>query len=288
VAAVAGVGWAPQPQAVLWAAAEAELRRVPLLLVHGYGTLPYESGLAEHELLGQAARAELDDAVASVARAHPGVAVRALLDPQRPDLVLRERSMDAAVVVIGTKTHAAATVEARFGSVAGALLGSARCPVVAVPPAGVRAQAVVVAVDGTLVSQRAVAFAFDAASRRRARLRVVHCWTGSAAGHEHRMLLAEALAGFAERYPDVEVVDDGCEGHPGTELVRLSRGAALLVVGSHGRDRWATTVWGSVSRTLARQSACPVAVVRAGGPWDVSGPLPGSAWAADYGIAARS
>ncbi|HEY3259187.1 MAG TPA: universal stress protein [Pseudonocardiaceae bacterium] len=277
IAAVAGIGWAPQPRAVAWAAAEAALRRVPLHLVHGFATLPYESGPSEHELLRGAAKAELDDAVQLARRSRPGLPVFGRLVPQRPDLALQDESLRAAVVVIGTGAHAVEDAETRFGSLIGALITAAACPVVAVPPAAPGAEnghngqpgAVVVATDGSEVSQPAVAFAFDAAARRAAPLTVVHCWPAeqtagrrTVAGLEHRMLLAEALAGFAEQYPDVPVTDGGGEGEPGAELTRWSRRAALLVVGSHGRDRWATAVWGSVSRTLVRESACPVAIVR--------------------------
>jgi nucleotide-binding universal stress UspA family protein len=302
VAAVAGLGWAPQPCAVAWAAAEAALRRVALHLVHGFATLPYESGPAGHDLLRVSAQAELDDAVLLAHRTRPGLRVSARLAQQRPDLVLQDESSRAAVVVIGTGNHAVEATEARFGSVVGILITDAACPVVAVPSSGGRrgprrrsgpngpngpgrptdstspndlnghdgrAAPVVVATDGSVVSQPAVAFAFDAAARRAVPLTVVHCWPAERAagrradaGLEHRMLLAEALAGFAEQYPDVPVTDGGCQGDPAAELARWSRRAGLLVVGTHGRDRWATAVWGSVSRTLVRESACPVAVVR--------------------------
>ena len=273
VGAVAGMGWAPQPTAVAWAASEASRRAVPLVLVHSYATLPYESGPAEHYLLRAGAQSELDDAVLQVRRAWPAVPVLPRLIQHRPDLALQEESGRAAVVVLGTRTHAVEATEARFGSVVGALITAAACPVVAVPAPPSRPapepRPVVVAVDGSAVSQPAVAFAFDAAARRRAPLAVVHCWPAepgnaarAAARFEHRVLLSEVLAGFAERYPDVPVTDGGCEGEPTAELVRWSRRAGLLVVGSHGRDRWETAVWGSVSRALVRDAACPVAVVR--------------------------
>jgi len=286
VAAVAGLGWAPQPSAVAWAAAEAALRGVALHLVHGFATLPYESGPAEHALLRGAAQAELDDAVLLARRTRPGLPVLGRLTPLRPDLALQDESDRAAVVVIGTGTYAVEAAEARFGSVVGALITAAACSVVAVPPANSghsqnqsgqhgrhsrsgQASPVVVATDGSQVSQPAVAFAFDAAARRVAPLTVVHCWPAertagrrAVADVEHRVLLAETLAGFAELYPDVPVTDGSCEGDPGAELARWSRRAALLVVGTHSRDRWATMVWGSVSRTLVREAACPVAIVR--------------------------
>lgn len=256
-----------------WAAAEAALLGVALRLVHGFSALPYESGPAAHELLRCAAQSELDDAVRLARRDWPELPVSSQLSPHRPDLALQEQSTNATAVVIGTRAYAVELVEARFGSAVGTLLGSAGCPVVAVPQAPRRSErpgTVVVAVDGSPVSQPAVAFAFEAAQRRRAPLTMVHCWPAqrSAAGRaaarqRHQSLLAEMLAGTAQRYPEVHVTDRGHEGDPAAELVRWSKQAALLVVGTHGRDRWATAVWGSVSRVLVRESACPVAVVPA-------------------------
>ncbi|MCE7004643.1 universal stress protein [Kibdelosporangium philippinense] len=50
-------------------------------------------------------------------------------------------------------------------------------------------------------------------------------------------------------------------GVPGEELAKLSHEADLLVVGSHGHNRFAEVVLGSVSSYCVRHSACPVVVI---------------------------
>jgi len=65
-----------------------------------------------------------------------------------------------------------------------------------------------------------------------------------------------ALAGQVE----MEVV--GVAGHPATELVEQSRGAALLVLGHRGRGAMASTLLGSVGLSCALHAHCPVTIVR--------------------------
>nr|WP_042181551.1 universal stress protein [Kibdelosporangium sp. MJ126-NF4]CTQ98955.1 Universal stress protein family [Kibdelosporangium sp. MJ126-NF4] len=50
-------------------------------------------------------------------------------------------------------------------------------------------------------------------------------------------------------------------GAPGEELAKLSVDADLLVVGSHGHNRFAEVVLGSVSSYCVHHSTCPVVVI---------------------------
>jgi len=51
-------------------------------------------------------------------------------------------------------------------------------------------------------------------------------------------------------------------GDPAEELVKASRDAELIVVGSHGRGAFAQLLMGSVSSKLTHHAACPVVVIR--------------------------
>jgi hypothetical protein len=71
-----------------------------------------------------------------------------------------------------------------------------------------------VGIDATPLSEAAIAFAFDAASARRAPLIAVHTWHGSVVAElvdwhsvavEAEQKLAQRLAGWSAKYPDVAV-----------------------------------------------------------------------------------
>jgi nucleotide-binding universal stress UspA family protein len=138
---------------------------------------------------------------------------------------------------------------------------------------------VVVGVDGSASSLRAVDFAFDEAARRATRLVAVHSWwievvegmvvttPGSPqwqlAAERMHADVAESLAGHRERYPEVDVEMRMVNDHPVDALVSASGDAALLVVGSRGRGGFAGLLLGSVSRGALTRASCPVAVVPA-------------------------
>ena len=74
-------------------------------------------------------------------------------------------------------------------------------------------------------------------------------------------------------HPAVGVRSVVTMGHPESILLEASETADMLVVGARGRGTVASALLGSVSARVARESACPVVVVR-----DVEGPgRPGTA-----------
>ncbi|MFF3954740.1 universal stress protein [Streptomyces sp. NPDC001890] len=139
---------------------------------------------------------------------------------------------------------------------------------------------VVVGVDGSEGSLRALDWAAAEAARTRLPLRVVH-----ASLWEHyeglrppadpqvpgEQLLAEHLVASArdrvrDLSPEVSVVADVQPEDPVAALVRESHEASLVVLGSRGRGRIAGMLLGSVGLALAGRSHCPVVVVPARQP----------------------
>ena len=78
---------------------------------------------------------------------------------------------------------------------------------------------------------------------------------------QQRLTLAESLAGFAEKYPDVTTTNVIDEGMPERYLLRLADDMDMLVVGSHHGTRAEQFMFASVSVWLVEHATCPVAVV---------------------------
>ena len=131
---------------------------------------------------------------------------------------------------------------------------------------------VLVGIDGSPASELATAIAFDEASRRGVDLLALHAWSDvavmdisgldwSAVEGGAERSLAESLAGWQERYPDVKVHRLIVRDRPARQLVEKSETAQLVVVGSHGRGGLGAML-GSVSNSVLHSVRMPVIVAR--------------------------
>jgi nucleotide-binding universal stress UspA family protein len=279
---VVGVdGSQPALRAVRWAAREAQRRRVPLRLVGVFPALVPQltgrmigSAAAMRDALRELADEQLATAAAAAGDEVPALAIEQQIAADDPIPHLIEQSRSAQLVVIGDRGHGGVH-GLLVGSVAVGLAARGECPVVVVRGTDRTDGPVVVGVDGSPVSEAALEFAFEAAAVRQAPLRAVHVWSDTfldprmtlvapwdAVEQEHQMLLAERLAGWAGKYPDVPVQKAVERDHPARVLVEESARAQLLVVGSRGRGNVAGLFLGSVSHALVHRADCPVVVVR--------------------------
>ncbi|GAA1403396.1 hypothetical protein GCM10009639_48190 [Kitasatospora putterlickiae] len=176
--------------------------------------------------------------------------------------MLARHSREAALVVVGSRGLG------RFGalligSVAVHLAAHADCPVLIVRGRPDPDGPVLVAVDGTGVGAEALGFAFAEASARRAPLTALHiAHPSTGRPDQEERVLAEALAGWREKYPAVEPRSEVVEAHTRPALLEASREAQLLVVGARGRGGFAGLLLGSTSQAMIQHAHCPVVVVR--------------------------
>ena len=189
-----------------------------------------------------------------------------------PSQALIDASAKAVTVVIGARGHSLLSGVV-LGSVSQHVTRHSSCPVVVVrAPYHPDADRVVVGVDGSTGSRKALEFAFDHASRSGSPITAVHAWRNAARGDTGEGLveeiraaervLAEALAGFADQYPDVKVTTEAIPVVPQRVLADASQSASLVVVGSRGLGAFAGLLLGSVSQSVLHHAQCPVAVVR--------------------------
>ena len=276
---VVGVdGSEPSARAVLWATSEAQRRHAPLRLVaavdpttpvHQYGDPRFGPDL--HRIRERAARAHLAHAARAAAEEAPGVPIeQEALDGFAVARLVGE-SRSAQLVVIGDRGRGG-VAGLLLGSVAVALAAKAACPVTVVRGRVAPDGPVVVGVDGTTVSEAALAFAFEAADARSTGLVAVYAWRDllldqptpldDAIEQQARADLAERLAGWCGKYQDVDVRRVLVRDAPARAIVEQSVTAQLVVVGSHGRGGLGGLLLGSVSNAVLHRADCPVVVVR--------------------------
>lgn len=134
---------------------------------------------------------------------------------------------------------------------------------------------VVLGVDGSPTSDRAIDFAFEFASLHRVDLVAVHAWSDvPLAGVRHSQpvevetalqhaekVVDMAVADAVRTRPDVRARTVVAIERPAEALLEQAEGASLLVVGSHGRGALCRSLLGSVSHAVLHEAPCPVAVL---------------------------
>jgi len=136
---------------------------------------------------------------------------------------------------------------------------------------------VVVGVDGSEGSRRALRWAATEAAARNDALELVHVWERPQAyaplglgaypidpepiEEAAKDFLGRLVAEARELAPGIEVRGQLVEGAPASALLEAARTADLLVVGSRGHGGFTALLLGSVSQQVVHHAPCPVVIV---------------------------
>ncbi|SOJ55671.1 Universal stress protein [Mycobacterium simulans] len=283
---VVGVDGSPASNAaVSWAARDAAMRNIPLTVVHVVNTdvatwppMPYPGTWAVwQEDEGRKVIAAAVKIAEEAAAPDHTLTINSEIVFSIPVPTMVEMSAEAELMVVGSSGHGA-IARVLLGSVSSSVVRRANCPVAVIhdeDPLMPHPQhaPVLVGIDGSPTSELATAVAFDEASRRGVELIALHAWSDldlvelpgldwSAVKDEAERSLAERLAGWQERYPDVTVCRVVVCDRPARQLVQRSESAQLVVVGTHGRGGLTGILLGSVSNAVVHSVRMPVIVAR--------------------------
>ena len=278
---VIGVDGSPGGTSALqWGLAQAERRHAPVRLVHAFAPAMSDlriGGGNDIGLVGDAmvaARDLLEQALEQAKSAHPTLSITSRLVDDAAASALIEESREAATLVVGA--HGARGFSNLVaGSTTMNVASHAHCTVVTVPTGltkGTEGTGIVVGVDGSEVTQGAIAFALREAGATGQAVTAVHAWvdpvsmspmTQDTAGYSRarEQALTEMLELWMEKNPDVAVTLKVVREHPVHALAAAAQGAQLLVVGCRGRGAVRSMILGSVSHGVLHLATCPVAVV---------------------------
>ncbi len=268
------------------------MRNVPLTVVHvvvtpSWGPAPWllsnaplPTPAGEDPALEKSGRKIIADAIKIAeerthATGRPEINSELFFSVPVPTLV--DLTKEAQIVVVGRRgQHRLRGIS--LGSVSTGLIHHAHCPVAVIggiaPTRSKKSrQPVVVGIDGSPASELATAIAFDEASWLGVDLVALHAWRDPELSRGLSMEwstqqslasrnLAERLAGWRERYPDVTVHPRVVWDDPAGHLLDEAKSAQLIIVGSHGRGGFAGMVLGSVSTAVAHAARIPVIVAR--------------------------
>lgn len=263
--------------ATRWAAARASRGRKHLRLAHIVD--PRIAGAGNPDLLieaeGAAARI-LQEATEAALSVDPALEVDTVVLTGAVIETLTELSKSSRLLVVGSNRgdgpgRASGTHSVRVAA-------ASESPVAVIPDVDLSARrGVVVGVDGSDLSEHALAVAAEEASRVGEPLIPVHAWhapnvygggvivTGDF--FDELRLAAEetlslALAGLRGQYPDLEITPVVVEGIPDMAILDAAHSASLVVVGSRGRGAFARLLLGSVSHGVLAHLETPTIVAK--------------------------
>jgi nucleotide-binding universal stress UspA family protein len=271
--------------AVRWAVRLAQLQHSHIHLVHAlpsvewvFGDTVFAARQGLDSELHHVGQGYLDKAVRLVHELDPDIEVQSSISDASSVELMKSLSANANMMVL-TSVESGPLRDFAFGYSIVEMVNAAQCPVLAWRPRTDENMSeslpIVVGVDGSEPSRRALAAAFELADTLSAALIAVHVGAvrekdeldyGGAVDWQHlrqaeRTWLQKIVDPLREKYPSVQATTQSSGSTVARELRALSAAAQVIVVGSRGRGRLSGAILGSVSQNLIHHAECPVLVV---------------------------
>lgn len=254
----------------------------PITARHATTAVAYQPYVAAYnsELMRDAGAAALEAAHHVVEQRFPHLVIHEKLVSGSAAKALIKMSRTAAAVVVA-RNHERSIERFFVGSTSSAVSAHAACPVMVVPTNWKdlpKAGRIVVGLHAARDEAAVLDFAFREASLSGSDLAVLHAFeppvtwldrqglsiTGPDQAQDEERLLSEALAGWAERFPDVKVSASVLTSSAARALIQASDTADLIVVGARGQGGLRVMSMGSTARAVVVHATCPCVVVRHG------------------------
>jgi len=275
---IVGVDESSYAQAALrWAVGYAALRNVPVTAVLAWDYIEQHhlepNARFDPSYGSEMANKVLDELVRRAVGDDNEVA-RVVVCDHAGHALVEAAGIDASLVVVGARGMSGFK-GLLLGSVSRHLLHAATGPVAIVRDDASRVnEPVVVGIDGSEPSRRALEWAVDYARCRQLKLIALHAWmlpftmlgvfappdVAECAARADRFLEDELM--HVDATGLIEPIERRTvEGRPSAALLEASCLASLVVVGSRGHGEFTNTLLGSVSDQVSHYATCPVVVV---------------------------
>lgn len=286
---VVGYDGSAQSEAALhWAARAADHRGLGLVVLHAAERITYTqdagSGLWKAEDVLAEAKEFAGHARDTVLEAFPDLHVETADSLFSAKVALGELSTHALMIVLGS--HGRGRIGTLLlGSTAYAIASYSRCPVVIVRDGASELpgpdRPVVVGINGTGGSYRAMDAAVEVAREWGAPLRLATTWAPASPNRWNRgpvgyqsaedasadyqataeRVNAEALERLRADDAELQVERAVIEGHAVEALVEAAKHSGLLVLGTRGHGSLAGAIMGAISLGVQHQATSPIMIV---------------------------
>ncbi|WP_186526183.1 universal stress protein [Leekyejoonella antrihumi] len=262
-----------------WATTLAQQTRAPMHLIHGFSPdrPDWAFGMgADDDHFHRAGERVLNRARNRIQLRDRMIQVSTGLTGSYPAAAMVRASALASMVVVGSHGDSLLHISS-IGETAHQIAGHAACPVAVVRTdlnLENEYRRILVGVDRSELSGKALGWAFSQAERINAEVLAIHAWQprdaqdpglGSAEWPSYadacREMIESKIADQRAQHPGVKVMTEVFQGNPTRALVTESHASDLVVLGARGDGGFDGLHLGRVARDALSHSTCPVVVM---------------------------